>query len=71
LFVSVTETLSQSVDSLLVGVRSTSVFQIVPELSREVNVETGEISDERVRLLPSLPGDWSDAVDEGDVDGKD
>jgi hypothetical protein len=71
LFVSVTETLSQSVDSLLVGVRSTSVFRIVPELSREVNVETGEISDGIVRLLSSLPGDWSDAVDGGDADSKD
>jgi len=43
-------------------------LQTVPELSREVDVETGEIPDWIGRQLARLPGEWGDAVDVGDVD---
>jgi len=46
-------------------------LQTVPELSREVDVETGEIPDWILRQLACLPGEWGDAVDVGDVDGED
>ena len=43
-------------------------LQTVPELSRKVHVETGEIPDWIVRQLTRLPGEWSDAIDVGNVD---
>jgi len=46
-------------------------LETVPELSREIDVEAGEISDRIVRQLACLPGEWGDSVDVGDVDGKD
>jgi len=46
-------------------------FQTVPELPREVDVETGEIPDWIVRQLARLPGEWGDTVDVGDINGED
>ncbi|ERG97373.1 MAG: hypothetical protein J07HQW2_03859 [Haloquadratum walsbyi J07HQW2] len=43
-------------------------LQTVPELSREVDVEAGEIPDWIGRQLARLPGEWSDAIDVGNVD---
>jgi len=42
-------------------------LQTVSELPREVDAETGEISDWIVRQLARLPGEWNDAVDVGDI----
>jgi len=67
LLVSVTGTLSRSVDSSLAGVGSAPVSRQYRN-SREVDVETGEIPDWIGRQLARLPGEWGDAVDVGDVD---
>nr|WP_241432527.1 hypothetical protein [Natrinema gari] len=55
---------------LACGCRIGAGLQTVPELSREVDVETGEIPDWIVRQLARLPGECGDAVDVGDVDGE-